>query len=94
MSVGTAEHYKAGRRKPPTPVLRLFRIYRDGKALGPDWDGYKIVGKKLFGPNGKGLTVRHILLVEILWQTLAELDNQKYHQLLKSAAGEMVAYDA
>ena len=48
VSIGTAEHYKAGRRKPPTPVLRLFRLYRDGKVLGKTWDQYKIVDEKPF----------------------------------------------
>jgi len=36
ISAGSAEHFKAGRRKPPTPVLRLFRLYRDEKVLGKE----------------------------------------------------------
>lgn len=47
ISVGSAEHFKAGRRKPPTPVLRLFRLYRDGKILGPEWSGYRVVKDQL-----------------------------------------------
>ena len=60
VSVGTAEHYKAGRRKPPTPVLRLFRLFRDGKVLGRDWNGYKVDSEKLFGPDGRPITAAQL----------------------------------
>ena len=34
VSVQTAEHYKAGRRKPSVRVQKLFWLHRDGKVLG------------------------------------------------------------
>ena len=85
MSVGTAEHYKAGRRKPPTPILRLFRLYRDGKILGKDWDQYTVVDEKLFGPDGRFVTEAHISHLTIVCQMLAHKDPEGYHALLKKA---------
>ena len=86
VSVGTAEHYKAGRRKPPTPVLRLFRLFRDSQVLGREWEGYRVVGDKLFGPDGKFVRPSHIVLLGLLWQALAEADSKKYHELIEKAS--------
>lgn len=82
VSIGTAEHYKASRRKPPTPVLRLFRLYRDGKVLGPEWDDYRVIGDRLFGPDGKHIRPNDIVLWGIGWQLLAEKYPDQYHALL------------
>ena len=83
VSVGSAEHYKAGRRKPPTPVLRLFRLYRDGKVLGRKWDQYKVVDEKLFGPDGRLVTEAHISHLAMVCQMLAEKDPDAYAALIK-----------
>ena len=85
VSVGTAEHYKAGRRKAPTPVLRLFRLYRDGMILGKEWLGYKVHKDKLIGPDGKHVTQSHIVLQGLLWQALADSNQDKYFELLRIA---------
>ena len=85
VSVGTAEHYKTGRRKPTTPVLRLFRLYRDNQVLGKDWEGYKVVGDKLFGPDGKFMRPSHIALQVLLWQALSEASTNSYNELLDKA---------
>ena len=82
VSVGTAEHYKAGRRKPPTPVLRLFRLYRDGKVLGKEWEGYKAHKEKLFGPDGHFVTGSHISHLSILCQKMAESDPIGYEEFI------------
>jgi len=82
VSVGTAEHYKAGRRKPPTPVLRLFRLYRDGKVLGNSWDRYKVVDEKIFGPDGRFITEAHISHMAVVCQLLAEKNPDRYEALL------------
>ncbi len=82
VSVGTAEHYKAGRRKPPTPVLRLIRLYRDGKVLGREWEDYRIVDERLFGPDGKHIRPNDIVLWQLGWQLLADKYPDKYHALL------------
>ena len=86
VSVGTAEHYKGGRRKPPTPVLRLFRLFRDEKVLGRDWEGYRVIGDKIFSPDGRFVKPSHIELQGLLWQALADASPAKYHELLKKAA--------
>ena len=83
VSVGTAEHYKAGRRKPPTTVLRLFRLYRDGKVLDDDWREYKIVKGKLFGPDGRSVRPSDIVLMGLVWQALAEKDSESYFAILE-----------
>ena len=83
VSIGTAEHYKAGRRKPPTPVLRLFRLYRDGKVLGRTWDQYKIVAEKLFCPDGRFVTEAHISHLTIVCEMLAEKDPEVYDAILR-----------
>ena len=85
VSVGTAEHYKAGRRKPPTPVLRLFRLYRDGQVLGNDWEGYKVKDERLFGPDGRHVRPTDIALMGLVWQALAEKDPESYYALLEKA---------
>ncbi len=82
VSVGTAEHYKAGRRKPPTPVLRLFRLYRDGKVLGKSWEQYKVVDEKLFCPDGRFVAEAHISHLAIVCQMLAEKDPDGYEALI------------
>ncbi len=86
MSVGIAQHYKAGRRKPPTPVLRLFRLYHDGKVLGKPWACYRVVGEKLFGPDGKYVTANNLVLHGLLWQALADANQEKYFELLRIAS--------
>ena len=87
VSVGTAEHYKAGRRKPPTPTLRLFRLYRDRKVLSDEhWEGFRVVDDKFFPPKGRPFTTAHLYLWELLWHALAEAAPKKYHELLKKAA--------
>ena len=83
VSVGTAQHYKSGRRKPPTPVLRLFRLYRDGKVLGKDWDGYKVVNGEMISPDGRKTHPSDIVLMGLVWQALAEKDPESYYALLQ-----------
>lgn len=85
VSVGTAEHYKAGRRKPPTPVLRLFRLYRDGKVLDKDWKEYKMIEGKLFGPDGRHVKPSDIALMCLVWQALTDKDPNSYYAILESA---------
>ena len=83
VSVGTAEHYKAGRRTPPTPVLRLFRLYRDGKVLGKDWGQYKVVDEKLFGPDGRFTTESHLAHLSLICHALSELAPEAYERILR-----------
>lgn len=87
MSVGTAEHYNAGRCKPPTPVLRLFGFYRDKKVLSDQrWDGFRVIDDKIFAPGGSSLRPTDFSLWGLIWQALAEAAPKKYHEILKKAA--------
>jgi len=87
VSIGTAEHYKAGRRKPPTPALKLFRLNRDQKVLSDEhWKGFRVVDDKIFPSKGRPFTTAHLYLWELLWHALAEATTKKYHELLKKAA--------
>lgn len=86
--MGSAEHFKAGRRKPPTPVLRLFRLYRDGKILGPEWQGYRVVKNQLWGPDGRPVSPSHLAHWSLAWQLLAESNNEVYHEVLRRFAQE------
>lgn len=85
VSVGTAEHWKAGRRPPSRSALRLFRLYRDGKILDDDWSEYRIVKGKLFGPDGRTVRPSDIVLMGLVWQALAEKDPEGYYALLENA---------
>ena len=82
VSVGTAEHYKAGRRKPPTPVLRLFGLMSHGKTLGRHWDGYKVVDDKLFCPDGRYVTESHLSHMSLVCEALKQKDPDCYEALL------------
>ena len=86
VSIGTAEHYKAGRRKPPTPVLRLFRLYRDKKILGQEWHEYRVIDDKMFGPDGRPIKRSDLVLIGLVWQALAEAAPEKYYSLLEKAS--------
>jgi len=84
VSVQSAEHYKAGRRKPSNRVLKLFRLHRDGKVLGDAWEDYRVIDERLFGLDGKSIRPTDIALWELVWQIAAEADRERYHALLDS----------
>jgi len=86
VSVGTAEHYKAGRRKPPTPVLRLFRLYRDGKILDDAWRDFRIAKGKLYDQSGRPTRPVDVQLMGLVWQALADADRDRYSEILEMAA--------
>lgn len=89
VSVGTAQHYKAGRRKPPTPVLRLFRLYRDGKVLGPEWEGFIVHGNMINGPDGKVISQTQLLYTALLAQRLSEDSPTDYQERLEEFHREL-----
>lgn len=86
LSEGTIEYYKASRRTPPIWVLRLIRIHRDQKVLGKEWEGYRIIGDKLYGPDGKFIRPNHIVLHGLLWHALSEAAPNQYRELLEKVA--------
>ncbi len=84
VSKGTAEHYKAGRRKPPSPTLKLLRLYRDNRVLSDErWDGFRVVGDRMFAPgSSRPFSPRHVYAWELLWHALAETSPDRYRALL------------
>jgi hypothetical protein len=54
--------------------------------LGIGWEGYGVIGDKIFGPDGGFLKPSHIELQGLLWQALADAAPKKYHELLKKSA--------
>jgi hypothetical protein len=85
VSVGTAEHYKAGRRKPPTPVLRLFRLYRDGKVLDGAWSDFRVRKGMLIGNDCRPVRPSDIVLMGLVWQALSEKDPESYFALMDNS---------
>lgn len=85
LSIGSVEHFKAGRRKPPIWILRLVRLYWESKVLDDEWHEYRIVGDKMFGPDGRAVRPSDIALMGLVWQALAEKDPQSYFALLEQA---------
>lgn len=88
VSVGTAEHWKAGRRRPSRAALRLFRLYRDGKVLDEAWTDYRVVKGELFGLDGRPIRPSHLVLYGLMWQALADKDPDCYFALLRRAGEE------
>lgn len=87
VSIGTAEHCKAGRRKPPTPVLRLWRLYRHRRVLSYNaWDGFRVINNRIFAPgDSRPMKPEHFYLWGFVRQALAEAAPEKYHKLLEKA---------
>lgn len=82
VSVGRANTTRQGEESPPTPVLRSWTLYRDNRVLGDDWAGHRVIGDKLFGPDGRHITPRDYALIRLVWQALAEKDPASYYALL------------
>lgn len=82
ISVETAKHFLSGRRRPSPPVRKLYDLYREGKVLGPEWEGWRIKGDRLLDPHGNEMSIQ---LLEH-WQLVCQLAHAKapeaYNQLL------------
>lgn len=85
VSVGTADHWKAGGRRHSRSALRLFRLYRDGKVLDQVWEDYRIVDGELRSSHGRLVTPSHLALYALVWQALAEKDPDSYFAILDQA---------
>lgn len=85
VSIETAKHFSAGRRLPSRPSRKLFDLHHRGKILGPEWEGWRIKGDKLIGPNGKHVTPHMLELWELVWQIAAAKDPEGYYKILEKA---------
>ena len=86
VSVGTAKLYKSGHRKPSKAVLKLFRLHRDQRILSDDWEGFRVIGDKIYRPDGRHIRPVDIHLIVLLWQALSECAPGRYKDLLKRAS--------
>lgn len=82
ISVSTARHFLSGHRRPSPPVRKLYELHREGKILGPEWDGWRIKGNKLLDPHGKHVTPELLEIWELVWQIAASKDPDGYHAIL------------
>lgn len=69
----TARLYKSGVRSPSKPVFRLFTLHRDARVLGPEWDGWGVVGPNLVNPAGEAFTVGRLAAYQLIYQLAGEL---------------------
>lgn len=88
ISIGSAAHFKAGRRKPPTPVLRLFMLHAQQKILGHEFKDYRVVKGKLWGPDGRPISPSDLGHFSLVFQRLAETNQEAYFELLEKVANE------
>jgi hypothetical protein len=51
VSLATARLYKAGKRKPSKPVVKLFLLHRDRRVLGPEWNGWIVKPGSIVDPD-------------------------------------------
>jgi hypothetical protein len=56
VDVDTAARWKRGEEDPSPQALQLFKLHRDGRVLGPEWEGWRAIGGKIFDPEDQGTT--------------------------------------
>jgi len=76
VSLSTANAYKAGRRRVPRPVLRLWSLYGQRRVLGDEWAGWLINGHSIVDPDGNATTVGQLNAYWIVMQLAAEYARQ------------------
>jgi hypothetical protein len=86
----TARLYKSGVRSPSKPVLRLFTLHRDARVLGPEWDGWRVVGPNLVNPAGESFTAGRLTAYRLIYQLASELASRdpqtkgRFYELLRT----------
>lgn len=90
VSQHTAYLYKIGARRPSKAAQRLFVLHRDGRVLGPGWDGWTIRKERLLDPDDNETTQNQLRAYWIIVQLARELARDagrldKYYRLPKLA---------
>jgi hypothetical protein len=75
VSYDTAVSLKKG-QKPSRRVLKLFELHRDGRVLGPEWDGWGVRKDVLCDPEGRETTQSQLRAYPIIWQLAREYGRQ------------------
>lgn len=91
VTVSTARRWKAGTMRPARAALRLFGLYRDGRALGDAWHGWTVRDGVLVDPEGNQTTQGQLRAYGLVMQLAADLArrdpeaHERYRAILKSA---------
>jgi len=52
VALSTRFAYESGRRKPPKPAAKPFRLYRGRMVLTPEWRGWLVMRSATVDPEG------------------------------------------
>lgn len=72
----TAERYKSGALLPSRRSVYLFNLHRNQKILGPEWDGWRVVGNRLYDPANVPTTIQQLDAYQYIYQ-LASMHTPK-----------------
>lgn len=64
----TAERYKNGTLLPSRRSVYLFNLHRNQKILGPEWDGWRVVGNKLYDHADVPTTIAQLNAYQYVYQ--------------------------
>jgi hypothetical protein len=73
VSVQTARAYKNGSKRPSRSVMRLFRLHREFKVMGDEWQGWAIRDGGIVDPDGNFTTRGQLTAYWIIMQYAAQL---------------------
>jgi hypothetical protein len=91
VSLHTARLYQSGERKPSRQALRLFTLYRAGRVLDGQFEGFAVHRDKLVDPDGNefdaGQLRAHWLIIQLA-KDLASKDSrdlEEYWRILRAS---------
>ena len=73
VDVDTAARWKRGELAPSPQALMLFELHRDGRILGSEWKGWKILRAEIVDPEGNGTTQGQLRAYYLNYRLLREL---------------------
>jgi hypothetical protein len=69
----TAMRWKRGEEDPSPQALQLFKLHRDGRVLGPEWRGWRVVAAQLIDPENQSTTQGQLRAYFVNYQLLHKL---------------------
>lgn len=69
----TALRWKRGEQEPSPQAMLLFQLHRDGRILGPEWQGWSVRGAQLVDPENQSTSQGQLRAYAINYQLLREL---------------------
>jgi hypothetical protein len=73
VSVQTARAYKNGSKRPSRSAMRLFRLHREFKVLGEEWEGWQLREGGIVDPDGNVTTRQQLTAYWVIMQYAAAL---------------------